>query len=180
MGNIRVLGFYGHAPSQKYRGFSNFFKAPFLFVVPEELCAFQMSLQDRTVQCEYSEKAIMLCKAAAMGDECNYYKIASFNGKPSLIKAMGRRVRGFDESLWQDVVCSVAYEVVFQKFSNSESLKEQLLATGDLVIAEATINDRLWGIGLNGDDPKVHEPKHWLGANVLGWALMQTREALRR
>jgi len=36
------------------------------------------------------------------------------------------------------IECSVAYEVVYQKFSKIARLKETLLATEDWVIAEAT------------------------------------------
>lgn len=174
-----VLEFYGHSPSQKYGCFSNFFEAPFVFVVPKELCAFELSLEKRTVPCDFSEKAIMLCKAAAMGDQTTYSKIAGSKQSQGKIKAMGREVSPFSESLWQEIVCSVAFEVVYQKFSKIESLKHKLLATQDWVIAEATRNDANWGIGLNCGEAWVHEPQKWQGTNILGWALMQTREALR-
>jgi hypothetical protein len=54
-----------------------------------------------------------------------------------------------------------------------------LLGTGDAIICEATRSDQIWGMGLNCGDPKVQSISAWRGTNVLGWALMQARDALR-
>ena len=54
-----------------------------------------------------------------------------------------------------------------------------LLQTGDTLIAEATRDDRTWGIGIDVGDPLVQIPSRWYGANILGWALMEVRAALR-
>lgn len=177
-GKTRVLEFYGHHPTQQYGCFSNFFAAPFLFVVPEELCGFPVSLEERTVACDFSEKAIMLCKAAAMGDRHSYDKIRASSANAAAIKKMGREVRGFDGDLWMMVECSVAFEAVYQKFLKVSGLKEVLLATWDCVLAEATSNDRNWGTGLDKGDNRNRNPSQWLGTNMLGWALMEARKAL--
>ena len=52
-------------------------------------------------------------------------------------------------------------------------LKKTLLATGNAILAEATKNDRNWGIGLNLDHPDLASPRKWQGANILGWSLME-------
>jgi len=179
MGKTWVLEFYGHHPSQEYGCFSNFFASPFAFDVPEEFCSFPFSLEERTVACDFSEKAIMLCKAAIMGDRRSYQKIAASKAQPAVIKRMGREVEGFDQDLWSEIECSVAYQVVYQKFEKTENLKKKLLATEDWVIAEATSNDRNWGIGLDRGDQRVHNPALWQGTNLLGWALMEARKTLR-
>ena len=44
---------------------------------------------------------------------------------------------------------------------------------------EASPVDRIWGIGLNADDPAAGDPGCWRGLNLLGFALMQVREALK-
>merc|ERR1712181_50589 len=54
----------------------------------------------------------------------------------------------------------------------------ELLGTEDWVIAEATSNDRNWGIGLDRGDSRVRNPRQWQGTNMLGWALMEARKAL--
>lgn len=121
----------------------------------------------------------MVCKAAAMGDHKSYEKIKESKANPAAIKNMGRQVQRFNDDLWKNIECSVAYEVVYQKFLNVDSLKWVLLSTEDWVIAEATSNDANWGIGLDIGDERVHNPAQWKGTNLLGWALMEARKALR-
>lgn len=65
------------------------------------------------------------------------------------------------------------------KFDQHPALRAFLLATGQRVLVEASPVDRIWGIGLNRDDPAAGEPGRWRGLNLLGFALMQVREALR-
>merc|ERR1712025_1083908 len=72
-----------------------------------------------------------------------------------------------------------AFQVVYQKFSKTSSIRGVLLGTDDRLIAEATRQDRNWGIGIDVGDPRVQIPCKWQGANILGWALMEARAALR-
>jgi len=178
MGKTCVLTFYGHHASEPYGCFSNFFSAPFAFLVPEEFFAFEISVHERTVECEFAEKAIMVCKAAAMGDSNSYHKIRVSKAPPAAIKQMGREVQGFSEAIWREIECSVAFEVV-QKFLKVAELQAKLLATEDTVIAEATANDRNWATGLDKRDERNHNPPQWQGSNMLGWALMESRKVLR-
>ena len=53
-----------------------------------------------------------------------------------------------------------------------------LLQTGRALIAEATSNDRHWGIGLDEGHASVQTPALWRGSNILGWALMEAREVI--
>jgi len=183
-----VVEFYGHGPrAGTYRCFSNFFdqsSSPMMFEVPAQLCrgdAADLSREERYVECAYSEKAIMLCKAALLGDRKSYDAIAALdrNSRPDQAKRMGRNVQGWDQALWEQNVCLVAFEVVHQKFSKSKDLQRVLLDTGDALIAEATRNDVNWGIGIDVGDDRVKYPARWCGTNILGWALMESRKALR-
>lgn len=47
------------------------------------------------------------------------------------------------------------------------------------VLVEASPVDRIWGIGLATDDPRADDPGRWRGDNLLGFALMDARAALR-
>lgn len=121
----------------------------------------------------------MLTKAGLMGDKETFKQIAEAKD-PASCKALGRRVRPFDGDLWEEHLRVTAFEVVQQKFASDPKLKEVLLSTGDAVIAEATRNDKIWGIGIDVGDPRVNDTKQWLGRNVLGYALMEAREHLRK
>ena len=181
-GRSSVIGFYGHTGDRTgYECFSNFFdqtECPFDFVIPREMFAFPVEEQDRAVKCTFSEKSIMLYKAAVMGDRDSYKRIAEAT-TPVAAKKLGRSVRGFDDELWSRIVCTVALDVVYQKFSNTSSIREVLLGTGQKLLAEATHNDRNWGIGIDLGDERVQTPASWQGTNILGWALMEVRDALR-
>mmetsp|Transcript_26609 Transcript_26609/g.61590 ORF Transcript_26609/g.61590 Transcript_26609/m.61590 type:complete len:184 (+) Transcript_26609:100-651(+) len=173
----RVLGFYSHSAKSPYKEFSNFFwmSSPYEFQLPD----FAMKPGfPPSVMCEFSEKAIMLTKAALMGDRETFDELMVAE-TPAIAKALGRRVAPFDEALWEVHLEDVAYEAVRQKFVGDETLREVLLSTGDVTIAEATRNDKIWGIGIDVGDPRVQDPKQWQGRNVLGQALMRTRDHLR-
>ena len=118
---------------------------PFEFALPDGLVpqGADVEMFPSPVVVEFSEKAIMLCKAAAMGDSVRYRSIMAATN-PRSAKAKGRQVYPFDEDRWQSVVCHVAREVIWQKFSRSPRLSKILLDTGDRVIAEATRNDVVW------------------------------------
>lgn len=164
-----------------YGCFSNFYdqNLPFDFVIPQEFFGDRLVPEkDRTYRIAYSEKAIMLCKAAVMGDGDSLAKIAAAV-TPAETKALGRGVQGFNQKLWSQVVCSVAYEIVHQKFRKTPELREVLLMTGDAVLVEASPWDANWGIGMGKGDPRARIPSQWLGTNILGWALMEARTALR-
>ena len=94
----------------------------------------------------------------------------------SIIKKLGRKVINFDQKIWNENVCSIAFNVIYQKFSNCSKLKQQLLNTKNCIIYEAAKNDPLWGIANNNKNIKI--PSTWTGANILGWALMQTRSCI--
>lgn len=173
-GTCNVVEFYSHSRGH-YRSFSNFFTMQMVFEMPPALK--QHPWVKDSVSCKFSEKAIMLCKAAVFGDEETYNKIV-VSKTPADCKKLGRAVTNFDQGKWDEVLCMIAFEVVRQKFCSCEEQKKLLLATGEALIAEATKNDVVWGIGLDCGDPLVRIPQQWLGKNVLGWALMAVRDHL--
>lgn len=62
------------------------------------------------------------------------------------IKELGREVSNYNESYWNGIRQIVVFEGLLAKFSQRESLKEQLKATGDSILAECAVKDRIWGI----------------------------------
>lgn len=169
----KVIGFYGR--KSHFSEFSNFHYAPFDFHLPEFACH---EGWNHTIYCEVSEKAIMLTKAALMKDRESFEEMIKTKD-PAAVKALGRSVSPWNQELWDAHLEAVAFEVVRQKFASSRQLRDLLFSTGDHVIAEATRNDSIWGIGINVDDPRVQDQKEWRGRNVLGFALMRVREHLR-
>ncbi|MGW5753293.1 NADAR family protein [Nocardia rhamnosiphila] len=100
-------------------------------------------------------------------------------GSPGAAKALGRRIVGFDEELWGLHRFGIVVAGNVAKFGRHEELRRFLLDTGDRVLVEASPVDRVWGIGLAADDPRAEDPARWKGLNLLGFALMEARSALR-
>lgn len=94
------------------------------------------------------------------------------------IKEFGRRVSGYDDNYWNGVRQLIVYEGLLAKFSQNAELKEKLKATGNAVLAECAVKDRIWGIGLSMSDPDRLDRVKWKGQNLLGYALMMTRDRL--
>lgn len=149
--------FWGSWPSQ-------FFKARFEIDGRNYVCCEQFMMTEKA--CVFrdleTEAAILAAKS------------------PREHKALGRKVRGFDPTVWNSVCRGVVYTGNLAKYNQNTDLRELLLNTGDRTIAETSPEDRIWGIGLAQDDPRAQVPSQWQGTNWLGIALMQVRDALRR
>lgn len=96
-----------------------------------------------------------------------------------MIKNYGREVQNFDQEKWSAECESVVYKAILAKFSSDQHLKKILVETGDDILAEASPLDKIWGIGLAPNDPKVQDINAWDGSNLLGKCLMKARDALR-
>jgi hypothetical protein len=176
-----VFEFYSHKNEKAGDSacFSNFFiQAPYEFIIPLDFCAMDLTEEQRSVECTFSEKAIMVCKAASMGDKDSFLAIAK-SAEPKSCKALGRKVQNWNQAVWDKIVCSVAYHVVYQKFAKNDEIQKHLLATGNALMVEATVNDSNWGIGIDMGMPDVTIPSKWNGYNILGWALTEVRKTLR-
>jgi ribA/ribD-fused uncharacterized protein len=125
-----------------------------------------------------AEQFMMAQKAQLFGDVEVLAEILR-EADPSKVKALGRRVRGYDDAKWGARRFDAVVEGSFAKFSSTPELKAYLLATGDEVIVEAAPRDQIWGIGLGRENPLVREPARWRGRNLLGFALMKARALLR-
>src|SRR5699024_11802900 len=95
------------------------------------------------------------------------------------IKALGRSVQHFDDKIWIKVREEIVYKGVREKFRQNPELAENLEKTGEEIIAECAVKDRIWGIGLSMKDENRFSTDKWRGQNLLGKILMQVREDIR-
>lgn len=123
------------------------------------------------------EQYMMYQKAICFNDKEIAAQIRS-SDDVSHIKALGRLVSGYNENYWNGVRQIMVYEGLLLKFSQNESLKEKLKATGNDILAECAVKDRIWGIGLSMKDPDRFDLKKWNGQNLLGYALMMARSKI--
>ncbi len=96
----------------------------------------------------------------------------------SEIKQLGRMVSGYDDITWNGVRQIIVYEGLLAKFSQNEELRKMLKETGNTILAECAVKDRIWGIGLSLTDPNRFDKEKWKGQNLLGYSLMMVRDRL--
>ena len=125
-----------------------------------------------------SEQFMMWAKAYIMGDVVKAAGMLTVSD-PKTLKAMGRQVRNYQESLWAKHRLAVMVHGCYLKFSQNAAMKAELLATGGRILVEASPYDRIWGIGLEETDPRCLHRSQWDGLNLLGEALMLVRTLLR-
>lgn len=121
---------------------------------------------------------MMVAKARLFGDASAASRILAAPD-PAAAKKLGRAVRGFDEKVWASARYALVVAGNTAKFSQHPELGSFLLSIREDVIVEASPVDTIWGIGLAQNSPDALNPERWRGRNLLGFALMDVRAALR-
>ena len=125
------------------------------------------------------EQYMMYKKAMCFDDQIVANKILETKDVAE-IKALGRQVSNYNDSIWNGMRQILIYEGLLAKFTQNEDLKEQLISTGDAILAECAVKDRIWGIGLSMTSPKRQDIYQWNGQNLLGYALMLVRNRISK
>ncbi len=130
---------------------------------------------------EYScaEQYMMAEKARLFKDIAIEQQILK-TSNPRQHKSLGRKVKGFEKSIWEEKRLEIVIRGNQAKFRQNSSMRRELLHTGARELVEASPMDRIWGIGLRGDNPLVTEKTNWKGLNLLGIALMEVRQLLAK
>lgn len=163
---IAIIYFWGHTPNPKKMTaacFSQWYD-----------CGFVVD----GVNYHTTEQYMMAGKARLFGDDEILQEIMSADN-PYAYKKLGRKIRGFDQVLWDANKYDIVVAGNKAKFGQNPSLKEFLLSTGDAILAEASPYDRIWGIGLDREQAMKGTVDQWKGENLLGCALMDVRDWLR-
>jgi ribA/ribD-fused uncharacterized protein len=124
-----------------------------------------------------AEQYMMYGKAVLFGDQEVAERILA-SASPKTHKALGRKVRGFDEQRWKRERERIVYEGNRAKFTQNADLLQVLLATAGTELVEASPLDRIWGVGLSAEDPRIQNPSQWRGQNLLGKVLTRLRDEL--
>ncbi|PQA94734.1 hypothetical protein B0A69_09810 [Chryseobacterium shigense] len=126
-----------------------------------------------------AEHYMMAGKAKLFNDQDILEKIVKTE-TPDKAKSLGRKVKNFDPKLWDAHKYEIVKNANLLKFSQNSKFKDFLLSTDDKVLIEASPYDRIWGIGMLETDSRAKDPALWNGENLLGFALMEVRDELRR
>lgn len=122
-------------------------------------------------------KLRMYQKAILFNDQEVANRIA-LEPAPKKQKALGRKVKGFDNRIWNEKREQIVEDGNLWKFTKSKEgdLKKLLLETGDRLLVEASPYDRIWGVGYSAANAEANQSR-W-GENLLGKALMRVRDRL--
>lgn len=114
-----------------------------------------------------SEQAFMWRKACYFKD----WKIAKEILKatqPHHAKSLGRKVRLFDNTIWERERYDIMKQVVADKIAQFPELQQLLDDHSNKTFVEASPYDAIWGIKLAASDINATDPDKWQGQNLLG------------
>lgn len=125
------------------------------------------------------EQYMMDQKAKVFGD-CEIQEKIMDSVDPETAKRLGREVKGFNRAIWDKVKYTIVLTGNYYKFAENKPLRDYLLSTSNKIIVEASPYDNIWGIAISKDEEIAKNPYKWKGKNLLGFALMELRNELKR
>lgn len=129
----------------------------------------------RTYNC--CEQWMMAWKARLFKDRKTLELIMA-ETNPTKIKALGRKVRNFDQEQWEQYRYSIVKRGNLLKFQQNPLIAKLLIKTGDRQLVEASARDRIYGIGCSVASSPTYPKEKW-GLNLLGKALMSVRKCIK-
>ena len=106
---------------------------------------FLSEFQSEGIKFSSMEQYMMYRKACAFEDMEIAERILATDNVAE-IKALGRAVSNYNEVVWNGMRQVAIFCGLLEKFRQNEGLKQQLLETGDAILAECAVQDRIWGI----------------------------------
>jgi hypothetical protein len=166
--NLQFLFFWSHKPSRDgsitKTCLSQWWKCSFII--------------EEGTEYNSTEQLMMAEKARVFKDEICINKIL-LSDSPYVIKKLGSEIQNFNQKIWDDLKFEVLVKGNYYKFKQNKSLQQFLLSTNDIIIVQASPLDKIWGIGLDENNPLTLNPNIWKGENLLGFALMKVRDQIR-
>lgn len=153
-------------PDKRYGEFSNWYKRDFI-------------VDGTTYNCM---EQYMMDQKALLFDDTYVHTMIMRSTEPAEMKAWGRKVRDFDQDIWDEEKYDIIVKGLCAKFFQNEDLKQVLLDTGNKWIGECNKYDTIWGTGLTTYDMinYNYDLNNLPGENLLGKALMGVRDKLKR
>ena len=153
--------------------YSNFYPAP--FTDPRLKFPTGSSYhQTRDFSFVHVEQYMHACKAMLFKDDEMLDRIL-YASDPMDSKKLGRLVSGFDDGVWSSLARDIVTRGCWLKFSQNQTLREEMLKTEGRTFVECAPRDRRWGIGLGINNPRAVIRSKWRGSNWLGECLDSSR-----
>lgn len=135
----------------------------------------------KTLEFHNSEQYFMYEKAKAFGDEETAMRILFEGSNPKQAKSLGRKVKGYSDEVWDKMRYKVMVRANLLKYLQNKDLEKLLLNEefDGKNFVEASPIDRIWGIGCD-EATALDDESNWNGQNLLGKALDEVRDILKR
>lgn len=133
--------------------------------------------QENGVTYPNAEKYMMMKKAEVFG-ALDILEQMKKTDNPRMVKQLGRKIQNFSDKVWDKHKIDVVTQASYLKFTQNPELLKIMLEHKDLILVEASPQDKIWGIGLHFDDDRVLNESEWLGENLLGICLMKARDRI--
>lgn len=161
---LDIIGFYHEY--EEHGCFSNWFPAEF----------------DYAGKHYFNSEQFMMYQKVSMFRQYALAEEILMTRDPAACKSLGStRFPEFRSDLWDKVSATIVKRGVYGKFQQNPQILEELLSTGNALLAECAPNDKIWGIGVDiRDKAGIRNVSRWSGQNKLGIILMQVREELRQ
>ena len=120
----------------------------------------------------------MMAAKARLFEDVEMHSQILVAGTPKEAKALGRKVSGFDQDVWNANRVQIVTDGSVAKFEQNPKMLEFLKTTSGKILVEAAGRDVIWGIGLGASNEKAKDPRTWRGRNLLGFVLTDVRDRL--
>ena len=124
------------------------------------------------------EQFVSEAKCLHFGDQIRASQIRN-ETDPKAMRRIGERIAGYVNAEWLPHAPRILSQAIYAKYHDPRAAgaREELLATGDRAIGEATRNMK-YGTGIHISDPDAADEAKWIGENLTGKLLKSMREEL--
>ena len=110
-------------------------------------------------------------------DDTEIAKEILMTTNPRTHKELGRKIKNYDDGKWSKVREQIVFDVCKAKFLQNPKHMVALLNTEGTTLVESSPFDKIWGVGMSSDNPRINDPANWKGLNLLGKVLTELRES---
>lgn len=129
------------------------------------------------VEYNCAEQFMMMGKAYLFDDHGMANAMSKITN-PAKLRTFGRQVKNFNQETWDEYMEGIVILGNYLKFTQNPMMLIKLMDTGDAVLIEGSPYDKIWGVGMRFDDPRIANRDNWKGQNRLGICLGIVRHIL--
>ena len=126
----------------------------------------------------FTAEHYMMAQKAKLFSDFEAYNAILMNSSPKSAKETGRRVKGFEQDVWDANCEQIVIHGNYLRFKAYPEEATLLMFTYPAILVESSTVDLIWGNGLKEGDPRQWDRKNWPGLNKLGFCLTKVRDIL--